>query len=439
MNSFFDALILGILLLPGLLLRYMPFRHFLSVRQKRQLACSYGAWFIILFCIEFHFLQTRGLSLVLYKQTMIFAFLPYFVINILLIPHHMAHHLFVVGMQSMYTLLLHTGALLIEILVNLPFTVDRYYVEISLYIILFLITFPFIRNFFDRVFLSPHAINDQAYWRSVCLLPLLIIAGVVYSTYGNQLVVIQQMIPRMLMLPTFIALIYAFSYDMNGLEEKAHLSTSNKFLSMQLQSLKEHAKLLDQSNKKMAIFRHDVRHYNRMLKTLITEGHTDSALHFIKDCDDMIDLTRIEQYALNPVINAALTIYITRAESENIPLSHEINLPADLSVDDNEFAIVICNLLENAFNASYKQPISARGIRLTLKAQNRHIILSVANRFQETVPLGEDNLPVTKAQGHGIGMRSLKAFKEKYGATIMCDQTDGIFKIMLYVADSQPQ
>jgi signal transduction histidine kinase len=243
------------------------------------------------------------------------------------------------------------------------------------------------------------------------------------------------LVPRIILLPTFITLIFAFSHDVTGIEEKAHLASSNKILSMQLSSLKEHSKLLELSNKKMSIIRHDFRHYNQILSQLIMDGDTDAALNFITKCDGAISQTKIEKYSLNPIINAALSIYISRASSENIQFTHDIRLPNEIMIDENDFAILICNLLENAFNASYKQPSNDRRVNIIIKGDNNHLVLSIANRCQETVCLGKDELPTTQEQGHGIGMRSLKAFKEKFKATVFCDQSHGWFKIMISVAD----
>ena len=47
----------------------------------------------------------------------------------------------------------------------------------------------------------------------------------------------------------------------------------------------------------------------------------------------------------------------------------------------------------------------------------------------------EDGLPVTNRNGHGRGMRSLALFRDKYKATVLCNQQDGWFKTMIYVAN----
>ncbi len=129
------------------------------------------------------------------------------------------------------------------------------------------------------------------------------------------------------------------------------LDANNKFLSMQLNSLKEHTSLMEENNRKLAVFRHDIRHYNRLLYSLIKEEKTEAALSFITDCDDNIMQTAIKPYCNSPIINAAVAIYVNKAEKEQIPLAHKIELPAVLHLEENELAVL---KLANDLNLKYK-------------------------------------------------------------------------------------
>ena len=104
-------------------------------------------------------------------------------------------------------------------------------------------------------------------------------------------------------------------------------------------------------------------------------------------------------------------------------------------VDENNLAILLCNLLENALQASYKQPEGQRAVKVIARTTDKQLLLSVANRFDAPVPLGEDGLPVTDRNGHGLGMRSLALFRDTYQATVMCSHKDGWFRTMLYLAN----
>ncbi len=436
MQAFSLALCLSILLLPSLLLRYLPFRTFLNHQQNKRLATWYLLWFLVLFALNLHQLATEGPTVRLFKQTIMLGWLPYFLINIFCIPNHLAHHIFVAGMQCMYVMLLHgAGILLLTFLEPTGSMVTYYFQETAIFLLLFGLTYPFIKNFFNRIFLSQHAINDHKYWRGACLLPFLIVADVIYLSYGDKILAKELLVPRLFLLPIFIALMYAFSYDVKHLEMRAELDANNKFLQVQLNSLQNNSRLMAEANEKMSVFRHNIRHYNQLLSTLLQGGKKAAALDLITDCDDNLQQTSIQTYCLNPIINTALSLYIEKARREGIPLEHKIELPTTMIVDENNLAILLCNLLENALQASYKQPEGQRAVKVIARTTDKQLLLSVANRFDAPVPLGEDGLPVTDRNGHGLGMRSLALFRDTYQATVMCSHKDGWFRTMLYLAN----
>ena len=88
---------------------------------------------------------------------------------------------------------------------------------------------------------------------------------------------------------------------------------------------------------------------------------------------------------------------------------------------------MLSNLVENALIASQKQPPSARHIVVMTMCQGNVVNVLVKNRFDAPVEFDEDGLPVTHVRGHGLGMKSLARFRDKYGATVFCQQKEGWF------------
>jgi len=438
MIIFMTALLLNILLLPSLLLRYLPFAPFLTSQQKKQLSLAYFVWFCILLSFNLWGLYQHGFTIPIYKRTIILGWLPYFFINLYYIPGHLAHHLFVAGIQCIYILLLHSAA--IDILIrNFPqeTLMNLYYMQSALFIFMFALTFPILRRFFNRMFLSAHIFNDHTYWRAVCLLPLFIAADGIYISSEETIQALDLFLPRFLLIPTFLVLLHAFIWDAKGMERKAALGSNHKLLAMQLASLKEHTQVMAEAQQKMAVVRHDIRHYNRLLYALIQEDKLEEALKMINRCDQSLLQTTTSLYCHNPIINAALAIYISRAAKENIPLTHQIDLPASLQLDENELAILFCNLLENAIKASLKQPEDDRAIKIITKAEKGHLFLALENRYQGKVKFDQEGFPVTSTAGHGLGMRSLSAFCAKYEAQATCQLEDGWFRTLLLVDDKK--
>lgn len=99
---------------------------------------------------------------------------------------------------------------------------------------------------------------------------------------------------------------------------------------------------------------------------------------------------------------------------------------------------MLSNLLENAVIASQKQPEGKREIRLSLQYIAPQYILSVENRCDTPLAFGGDGLPRAREKGHGTGMVSLSAFREKYDAEAVFKQEDGTVRLMMYWTEKTP-
>lgn len=440
MLLFMTALLAITTQLPGLYLRYIPFHNFITRRQKQVLAVSYGSWFVLELSLVLYALYTYGISFYLYKFVQTYGWIPYFTINLLVMRRHVSQHIFIFGMQCTYTFLLHSLAsfLLVEFMPPSPI-LTMYYFQTILYLLFVLATINLIKNYFKRIFLAYHDINERYYWRLVCLLPLLICADNLYFSFGKEIVVQEQLVPRLILAACFLLFARCVTLDLAAIQKRVDLDSVNQRLSMQLHSLQEQTLLLSQSQEKISILRHDIRHYNRLLHLLIHDGKMDEVLKLIEDCDKELVKTTIHSYCKNPIINAALSIYIAKAEQAHIKINHKIDLPSILNLDENDLAIVLSNLMENAVKACCNEPAEVRCINLTAKTSDEQIVLLIENPCHGKVDFGTDGLPTTSLKDHGLGMRSLSNFTKKYGATVFCTHENGWFRTIIYVAQEPAQ
>ena len=168
---------------------------------------------------------------------------------------------------------------------------------------------------------------------------------------------------------------------------------------------------------------------------MLEDGKIAEVLDHIKVQDRLLDSTSVKIFCHAPLVNAALSIYLNRAEDLGIRISHKINLPRDLKVDESDFAILISNLLENAIHASLNQPIDRREIKITIEHIETQYVLEVTNLFDFEVQFDSNGYPITDEDGHGIGMASLKNFVTKYNAQLDFSHESNIVRIMVYWED----
>ena len=437
MSSFASTIILLLTILaiiPGIYLRYLPFRDFITQQQKQRLRTGYIFIGLIEFLIVFTLTSIRILPITLltFKFFFITFWIPFFCWNLLTIPGYVPQHIFILGVQCVYTYILHTlstATYLIFITVDQLFFIAI--AQIILYLIYFLCTFKLIKNFFVTIFQVRYA--DNYYWRLVCILPILSCLNNLYYSIRSDIVVIEQLPARIMMAIFTFILCYCITLDLKWLQSRMDLVHIEQLLHNQLDAFETHAKILQASQKSFSIQRHDMRHHIRMLHSLIREGHTEAALQELEKADEGLERTITQSYCQNLLINTVLSIYIPKAEKENIPTNYTVITPEHLSLDETNVATVLANLLENAIQANLKQLPKARGLQLLLQIDGQHLKLQIKNRCDAKVTLGDDGLPVTSAKGHGLGMQSLSEFVKKYKAMVLCEQKNGWFITSLII------
>ncbi|XOQ26038.1 MAG: GHKL domain-containing protein [Mitsuokella multacida] len=169
-----------------------------------------------------------------------------------------------------------------------------------------------------------------------------------------------------------------------------------------------------------------------MLLQFVRSKDQDGFADYIEQLGAKFNQTKLPQYCQNNLINAALTVYLSRARELGIPVTASVDLPQDLPAS-GDLSIVLSNLVENALIASQKQKPTERSITVLALRQGPSLNILVKNRFDAPVPLNEEGLPVTHVKGHGIGMQSLARFRDKYDASVLCRQQGGFFMTYMQV------
>ena len=206
----------------------------------------------------------------------------------------------------------------------------------------------------------------------------------------------------------------------------------NNLLAQQLYSLREYTRLTEEKRQTLRVLRHDMRHYNRLLGTLLDSGRIQEAKQLVDKYTAEIEHTTMQEFCANDLINATLSIYHYHLGNLEIPFQQKVNLPREMAGMDMDVAIVLSNLLENALHASMKQPVTDRTIKVSAQYDAGQYVLSVANRFRGSLLIDSEGLPYSDEPGHGTGMISLRAFVRKYKAQCDLRQQDGWVTVMLY-------
>ncbi len=437
----------------GAYLRYLPFEAKLTEEERTRLWKYILLWMPVSFAIDLAYFWHEGLNVNTYKHIHYVGWIPFFTFSLIVIRNEAIRHTFVAGMQTLWFMLLQTISGTLILLLLPPFYatgVNRLPIQTALYIFFFMLLLPLEQRLF-RNLLPPNLSyeNKLASW-CFAILPLGLCAAPLITLIDRPM-----MYTWTDRLARFSLLFWGFTlyqysiYVGKRMEQMKNEQHTNALLTRQLRALESQTLLMEERANDVRRMRHDLRHYNRLLASLLHSGDVAMALNLIDAQDQELLKQPINVYCKSSVVNAALTVYVQAALREGIRVSCGVDLdsavpaetgttPPDEWTGYNDLAILLSNVIENAIIASRSQPEDQREITLSLAYDGTQYALVVKNRFDAPVPFDDEGLPVTDKRGHGTGMVSLQNFCKKYGAEAIFRQKDGWVQLLMYWTGEMP-
>lgn len=179
------------------------------------------------------------------------------------------------------------------------------------------------------------------------------------------------------------------------------------------------------------------------LERLIEAREIEAARQLIAAQDLKLSAASITPYTDYPIINAAISIYLRRAEERGLKVKQRVNLPKAMGTDEQELAVLLSNLLENALLAVLRdreergQAAGEGSIELTLQHMEGQCVLEIVNTCATPLRLSADGLPVASQEGHGLGMLSLRNFLRRYDGYADFTQEQGKVTLSMYWEDKK--
>ena len=233
-----------------------------------------------------------------------------------------------------------------------------------------------------------------------------------------------------LMLVIFVALCYMTAKSLHEQEE----SYQSQMMARQDKAFADQAATFWESEKQMAILRHDMRHRVGLIRELLEEGRTDEIFNLLDDTDDRLEKHKGVRYCENVYVNAALVMCGRKAEEEGIETDIRTDIRENVNIDVQALAVLISNLMENGINACAKLPDGERKfINVVARDTGSSLVLRVENSYSGKISLDEKGLPVSKKEGHGIGTKSVISFIERYDGMIDYSAESNVFSVKILV------
>ncbi len=233
-----------------------------------------------------------------------------------------------------------------------------------------------------------------------------------------------------LTLLAILGLFYAMFYMMaRELTRNDQLRQENQFLSMQQARYDNLRTAIEETR----YARHDLRHHFNHLSAMAEKGELEKIKAYLPHA--LSKLPDLEMhFSDNRAVDSVIGHYCASAQRDGVPFHARIDLPETLPVDEMDVCLVLSNLLENALDASVKLQSDARHIRVEAYMHSSHLLLiSVENPFEGSIKEKDGVFHSSKRLGNGVGIQSVRRIAEKNGGDSIFQHHNGLFtaKVML--------
>lgn len=221
-----------------------------------------------------------------------------------------------------------------------------------------------------------------------------------------------------------LLLFYALFYLMaQSLNRNNHLLQENQFLSMQQARYDSLRTAIAQTRQA----RHDMRHHFNILLSLAGQKEWESLEKYLSDVQGSLPdagLNLCENTAADSVASHYGLLY----RKYDIPFSFRLDLPCRLPIPEIDLCLVMSNLLENALEASLKTNPAKRKIKMQAYMHSSHmVLLAVENAFDGDIREKDGVFQSSKRRGEGVGIQSVRHIAEKNGGYSRFLYGDGMF------------
>lgn len=166
--------------------------------------------------------------------------------------------------------------------------------------------------------------------------------------------------------------------------------------------------------------RHDFRHHNQNIESMLKKGEIQEALDYLKQYNDSLDAAKISEFCPNITVNAILNSFYTKAQKNGISVSAEADIKENTTISDMDFVAVLSNLLENAVNGCIE--CNAGGeIKVNIRTVADKTVIVCSNPCREDICI-ENNM----IKNRGIGIASILSSIRKYDGDIKYSYDNGI-------------
>ena len=194
--------------------------------------------------------------------------------------------------------------------------------------------------------------------------------------------------------------------------------------------LREQLSIYESNELTIRKYKHDIRHFNRVLSGLLDDGEYEKARNYLHEFDAMLEQVTAVSFCDNKIVNELLTIYTARCQKLGFKLRAKASVPERFPMEEVELTSLLANVLENALESQDKAPREKRFISCEITYDGKKLRLQTKNYCPEKIAFNKDGTPVsTKVVQSGIGTQQIRSIATKYSGVASFNLEGDVFVV----------
>lgn len=209
-----------------------------------------------------------------------------------------------------------------------------------------------------------------------------------------------------------------------------------EMLEQQIKVYANQIDVIERTQKKVRILRHDIIHHIKELYSLVIRDEKREVVKYLETME--ASMTNEKEYVAsgNRDIDGILNYMLEKAKSDLAKVEIWIKIPADLNTNTFELTVILGNLLDNAIEAA--KQTDEKLLVFKMSAEKGLLFIEVYNKHNKKVGTETDRLVTSKADkaNHGLGLESVKEIVDRHKGVMSISHNENNFRvnIMLYLS-----
>lgn len=367
------------------------------------------------------------------KRLLFIYWIPFFFCGYRLFKPYFYQYIFSMGIIGMLMFAMHTILINLCLLFVSPAVliqhVLRYFAISGL---LSLCLMPLVLRLFHLLFYQAPLLKRLEFWRYFCWLPGCFTLYSISLSQANLPLGHLYLQPRLLQIFAIIIIALTLYLSVKQVQKTLQYRTQIQNSLAYIDILSDYTQMLQGTQQRMRILRHDSRHQLLLLASLLQQGDADSALilleHFRRDIQDF----GIWQEHCSAACKKELQPIWQKFKQQGVVLSMDINLPHLSQHLERDLLPIIKSLLQATEQTLKAAPKEQRSLIFIAHQTNSAVLVSLRNNSPTFLHFDQHNLPTDAVYAEVTSL--LQAFSQRYQATYQYNQEPGFISFHLRIS-----